>query len=95
MCARSHSPDGFSGTFVTAGQPRRVHVAECEKLLKCPFFNDQLNSMPAVSGLLKQTYCLGEKSQCARYVVSSAGLPVPSDLYPNDVARARKLLSKP
>jgi len=67
---------------------------ECEKLIKCAFFNNQLANMPAVSGLLKQTYCLGEKSQCARYLVSSAGLPVPPDLFPNDTTAARKLLKK-
>jgi hypothetical protein len=69
-------------------------MAECEKLSKCPFFNDRLQTMPAVSGLLKQTYCLGDKTECARYEVSSAGLPVPMDLFPNDVTRARKLLNR-
>ena len=65
---------------------------ECEKLAKCPFFNDQLGAMPAVTGLLKQTYCLGDKTQCARYIVSARGIQVPPDLYPNDTARARQLL---
>jgi hypothetical protein len=65
---------------------------QCEKLSKCPFFNDQLNDMPAVSGLLKQTYCLGDKVACARYQVSCAGLAVPPDLFPNDMMRAKKLL---
>ena len=59
-------------------------MAECEKLTKCPFFNNQLQDMPAVSGLLKQMYCLGDKSQCARYKVSAAGCPVPPDLFPDD-----------
>jgi len=67
---------------------------ECEKLTKCPFFNDHLLNMPAVSGLLKQTYCLGDKTECARYMVSSAGLKVPMDLFPNDFQRARKLLAQ-
>jgi hypothetical protein len=66
---------------------------ECEKLDKCPFFNDRLGNMPAVSGLLKQTYCLGDKTQCARYAVSAAGIPVPLDLFPNDSTRARRLLN--
>jgi len=69
-------------------------MAECEKLAKCPFFNNQLADMPAVSGLLKQSYCLGDKSECARYEVSAAGLAVPADLFPNDTARARKLLER-
>lgn len=69
-------------------------MSECEKLAKCPFFNDRLNNMPAVSGLMKQTYCLGDKTQCARYQVASANVPVPLDLFPNDFSRARELLQK-
>ena len=69
-------------------------MADCEKLPKCAFFNDQLAEMPAVSGLLKQMYCLGDKSQCARYAVASAGLMVPADLFPDDTTRARKLLMR-
>lgn len=68
---------------------------ECEKLPSCPFFNGQLGDMPAVSGLLKQIYCLGDKSQCARYQVSQAGIAVPPDLFPDDTQRAGRLLRKP
>ncbi len=67
-------------------------MAQCEKLAKCPFFNDHLQNMPAVSGLLKQIYCLEDKTQCARYEVSSAGLTVPLDLFPDDSPRAKRLL---
>lgn len=69
-------------------------MAQCEKLAKCPFFNNKLGEMPAVSGLLKQMYCLGDKTLCARYEVSQAGVPVPLDLFPDDTIRARKLLGK-
>jgi len=69
-------------------------MAECEKLSRCPFFNNQLADMPAVSGLLKQTYCLNDKTECARYEVACAGLAVPPDLFPDDSIRARKLLSR-
>ena len=68
-------------------------MAECEKLEKCPFFNNQLQDMPAVSGLLKQMYCLGDKSQCARYEISAAGFAVPADLFPDDEPRAKRLLA--
>ena len=67
-------------------------MADCEKLSKCLFFNDQLANMPAVTGLLKHSYCLGDKTECARYQVARAGLAVPADLFPNDTLRARKLL---
>lgn len=69
-------------------------MAECEKLSQCPFFNDHLQNMPAVSGLLKQTYCLGDRTQCARYLVSDAGLPVPLDLFPDDISRAKRLMGR-
>ena len=68
-------------------------MAACEKLEKCPFFADKLEMMPAVSALMKTQYCLGDKSDCARYRVSTAGLPVPLDLFPNDSERARQLLA--
>lgn len=29
---------------------------------------------------MKKQYCLGDKTQCARYGVSKAGLAVPEDL---------------
>lgn len=68
-------------------------MADCEKLKACPFFNNQLANMPSVSNLLKETYCLGDQENCARYQVSSAGKAVPADLFPNDHGRARKILS--
>lgn len=67
-------------------------MAKCEKLKSCPFFNGRLANMPSVSELLKQTYCFGEKNQCARYKVSTAGLDVPPDLFPNDASRAKSML---
>lgn len=68
-------------------------MASCEKLNACPFFNDRLSNMPSVSGLLKNTYCLGDKQECARYQVSAAGLQVPVDLFPNDRGRARTIIA--
>ncbi len=68
-------------------------MGPCEKLNSCLFFTGQMSNMPTVSDLMKESYCLGEKSRCARYMVTSAGLPVPSDLFPNDTERARKLIS--
>ena len=70
-------------------------MADCEKLEKCPFFTDKMVAMPSVTTLMKQTYCRGDKKQCARYVVSSAGIPVPPDLFPNHHGRAREILATP
>jgi len=70
-------------------------MAQCERLAACPFSNDHLAEMPVVGGLLKAMYCLGEKTECARYEVAQAGLQVPLDLFPDDHPRARRLLRKP
>lgn len=64
------------------------------KIIEMSFFNDQLTNMPAVAGLLKQTYCLGDKSSCARYQVSIAGVPVPVDLFPNEIGRIAQIMKK-
>ena len=69
-------------------------MADCEKLTTCPFFTDKMTNMPNIANLMKQTYCLGDKMQCARYEVSKAGVPVPPDLFPHDRARAFQLLRK-
>ena len=69
-------------------------MADCEKLKMCPFFTDKMKAMPSVSNLLKQTYCLGDKMQCARYQVSIAGIAAPLDLFPNDRERAQEILGR-
>jgi hypothetical protein len=69
-------------------------MANCEKLATCPFFSGHMVNMPGVADLMKETYCLGDKTICARYQVASTGLPVPLDLLPNDVERARALLRR-
>lgn len=69
-------------------------MAECEKLSKCPFFNDQMVDMPAVATMLKNRYCLGDKTECARYQVAKADVVVPSDLFPHERERARQILAK-
>jgi hypothetical protein len=56
-------------------------MADCEKLRSCPFFRDELAYMPRTAALMKETYCRGDKSTCARYVVALKGIPVPGDLF--------------
>lgn len=70
-------------------------MAQCECLPGCPFFNDKLTNMPAVSDMLKQQYCLDDFESCARYRVFKAKgkAAVPGDLYPNDVTRVQNLLN--
>jgi hypothetical protein len=64
-------------------------MPECECVPKCPFFHDKMENVPAMAGLLKQRYCLGDKTICARYQVRSKIGPdhVPADLYPSQTER--------
>ncbi len=69
-------------------------MADCERLAKCPFFAGRMGNMPNVTEVLKRSYCLGDKTQCARYQVAVAGIPVPADLFPQDTQRSRDILGK-
>jgi hypothetical protein len=69
-------------------------MAECERLAKCSFFSNQMVHMPKSADLMKETFCRGEKTLCARYQVAKAGLPVPSDLFPQDLERAREIVHR-
>ena len=71
-------------------------VADCQCLLTCPFFNDQMADMPAMSDVIKARYCTGDSAPCARFQVYQAlGRPaVPRDLYPSEVERAREIIER-
>lgn len=70
-------------------------MADCEKLAKCPFFNDKMADMPSMAAVYKQNYCKGDFSKCARFMVSKAlGLDrVPSTLFPNQIEKAQALIN--
>jgi hypothetical protein len=69
-------------------------VARCEILAGCPFFNDQMQGLGAIKQMMKDRFCLGDCSGCARYMVFKAlGKPkVPADLAPNQRERALALI---
>ena len=71
-------------------------MPECELLARCPFFNEQMADMPATAQRCKEQYCRGDNSRCARYMVFKAlGREcVPSDLFPNEEARARQVIAQ-
>lgn len=69
-------------------------MANCERLSTCPFFSGHMANMPGVADLMKTTFCLGDKTLCARYQLSLAGIAVPPDLLPNDAIRAQGLMQK-
>ena len=70
-------------------------MAECDKLASCPFFNDRLENMPAVAGLLKKQYCTGDFKACARFRVAEklGSTSVPSTLFPGDTATANRIVA--
>jgi hypothetical protein len=71
-------------------------MADCECLATCIFFNEQMANMPVTVELTKGRYCRGDNSRCARFMVFQAlGLDrVPSDLFPNEVGLARKIIAQ-
>ncbi len=70
-------------------------MAECECLPKCPFFNDRMANKPATAQLMKNQYCLGDSTGCARHQVKvAAGSEnVPSDLYPAQTEKVKAILA--
>jgi hypothetical protein len=67
-------------------------MGQCERLGTCPFFAGHMEKMLSVADLMRKIYCFGDKENCARYQLASAGIAVPPDLFPNDSVRARKIL---
>ena len=71
-------------------------MADCECLEKCPFFNDRMQNMPALSKVYKRNYCQSDSAKCARFVVFKAlgREAVPDDLFPNQMEVAEELINK-
>ena len=71
-------------------------MASCECLAGCPFFNDKMEMMPAMSNMYKKNFCLSDYSDCARFMVfKTLGKPsVPVDLFPNQKERAEQIIKK-
>ena len=67
-------------------------MADCEKINKCPFFQDRMSNMPGTAALYKKRFCQGNNSDCARYRVVQAGLPMPDDLFPNMLDKALDII---
>lgn len=71
-------------------------MAECEILVKCPFFNDNMPDMPEHADLFKGLYCKGNNQMCARYMIYRAlgREAVPADLFPHQGDRAGAILKQ-
>jgi len=70
-------------------------MANCENLEFCPFFQDRMEKKSVLTYVYKQRFCNGDASECARYVaIKYLGKGnFPTDLYPNEMARVRKLIA--
>lgn len=71
-------------------------MADCPNLPTCQFFTGKMERLPAVSGYLKNHFCQGDNSTCARWMVYTAlgeGV-VPDDLFPNEPKRAYEMILK-
>ncbi len=70
-------------------------MGDCELLRDCMFFNDRLKNMPVFSERLKEEFCRGDYSKCARYLVAKAlgRDKVPDNLFPNQSERVADLLN--
>lgn len=68
-------------------------MADCELVATCPFFNDQMAEMPSMAGIIKERYCRGSSTLCARHMVfrSLGRAAVPKDLYPSQIERADEI----
>jgi hypothetical protein len=71
-------------------------MAVCEKLEKCPFYNDKMDINKGVGAMYKKKYCEGDKTICARYIVATklGAEFVTNNLYPNMNDAANKLLAE-
>ena len=69
-------------------------MSECECLSTCPFFNDQMATMPHLAEVYKKRYCKGDFLACARFTIFKAlgREAVPGDLLPNESERLDRLM---
>ena len=64
-------------------------MTDCICLSRCPFFNDKMAKMPTIASFYKKQLCKNDFSKCARFMVVSANLKPPADLYPDQVEAAK------
>lgn len=71
-------------------------MATCEKLEKCPFYQGKMDINSGLGSMYRKKYCEGDKTICARYIVSTQAGPeyVTNNLYPNMNDAANKILAQ-
>ncbi len=71
-------------------------MADCEILEGCLFFNDKMTLDSGLGALYKRSYCLGDNTNCARYMVfKKLGRDkVPNWLPPNLTEKALEIIEQ-
>jgi len=71
-------------------------MADCELLKGCLFFNDKMSIESGMGAIYKKNYCQSDNSKCARYMVAQqlGREKVPTNLYPNMIDRAKKIIAE-
>ncbi len=71
-------------------------MAKCSLLAGCLFFNGKMQIDSGLGALYCQRYCLGDSSNCARYLVATkvGRERVPENLFPNMTDKAREIISR-
>lgn len=71
-----------------------VHMATCEKLSKCPFYQGRMDINSGIGSMYKRKYCEGDKTICARYRIATELGPdfVTNSIYPNMTDVADKMI---
>ena len=71
-------------------------MATCEKLSKCPFYQGKIDINSGLGAMYKKKYCEGDKTICARYIISTKLGPefVNNSIYPNMIDVANNLLKE-
>jgi len=71
-------------------------MAKCAYLDTCPFFQDQLDDMPALARVFKEQYCRDDFENCARYMLKSTLGPelMPTNMWPNKIDEAKELIAR-
>ena len=71
-------------------------MADCTCLAECPFFNDKMANMPKVAEMVKNKFCRGDNTECARHMVFLAlgKEKVPGNLFPRHTDRAKEIIAE-
>ncbi|NCB30056.1 MAG: hypothetical protein EOM66_01450 [Clostridia bacterium] len=82
----------YPAKFILKESPE---IMQCEKLEKCPFYQQKMPMDSGLGAIYRQNYCESNKEKCARYLVAAklGAQNVPVDLYPNMQLRAEEIIN--